>query len=252
MTPPARCCASSARGKPPGRRPICCVPGSNATACREPYTPTGRTCMCACPTCRSGCGEKPRSPSSDRCAPSYYDDANAYLQEHYIAQHNRHYARPAAAEADYHRQRPTARQLDDVFWLEEERVLSEDWVVRLQKPPAATRAAKSSLGAGSEPSAGAGERARTHRHSLSRTELAVSRNSLGFFYGEEQGKGRCPFPCNPVPETYGCGRQASSLSCRQSSLETRLAEYENSCLLSRMVTRGHFYCGQTGDIPNVV
>src|SRR5438876_403753 len=36
----------------------------------------------------------------------------------------------AAAEADYHRQRPTARQLDDVFWLEEERVLSEDWVVR--------------------------------------------------------------------------------------------------------------------------
>src|SRR5438876_1602027 len=71
MTPPARCCASSARGKPPGRRPICCVPGSNATACREPYTPTGRTCMCACPTCRSGCGEKPRSPSSDRCAPSW-------------------------------------------------------------------------------------------------------------------------------------------------------------------------------------
>src|SRR5207237_198303 len=107
----------------------------------------------------------------------------------------------------------------------------------LQKPPAATRAAKSSLGAGSEPSAGAGERARTHRHSLSRTELAVSRNSLGFFYGEEQRKGRCPFPCNPIPETYGCGRQASSLSCRQSSLETRLAEYENSCLLSRMVTR---------------
>src|SRR5437899_118203 len=58
-------------GETPGRRPICCVPGSNATACREPYTPTGRTCMCACPTCRSGCGEKPRSPSSDRCAPSW-------------------------------------------------------------------------------------------------------------------------------------------------------------------------------------
>src|SRR3989454_6667785 len=89
MTPPARCCASSARGKPPGRRPICWL----ATV-------------------------------------SNYDDANAYLQEHYIAQHNRHSARPAAAEADYHRQRPTARQLDDVFWLEEERVLSEDWVVR--------------------------------------------------------------------------------------------------------------------------
>jgi len=28
------------------------------------------------------------------------------------------------------RQRPTARQLDEVFWLEEQRVMSEDWVVR--------------------------------------------------------------------------------------------------------------------------
>src|SRR5208337_3116777 len=28
------------------------------------------------------------------------------------------------------RRRPTARQLDEVFWLEEERVVSEDWVVR--------------------------------------------------------------------------------------------------------------------------
>src|SRR5256886_5763268 len=62
---------------------------------------------------------------------SNYDDANAYLQEHYIAQHNRHYARPAAAEADYHRQRPTARQLDDVFWLEEER-RSEEHTSELQ------------------------------------------------------------------------------------------------------------------------
>jgi transposase-like protein len=59
-----------------------------------------------------------------------YDQANAYLEEHYLAEHNRRYARPAAAEADYHRRRPTARQLDQMFWLEEERVVSEDWVVR--------------------------------------------------------------------------------------------------------------------------
>jgi transposase len=58
-----------------------------------------------------------------------YDEANAYLEEHYLAEHNRRYARPAAAEADYHRRRPTARQLDEVFWLEEERVVSGDWVV---------------------------------------------------------------------------------------------------------------------------
>lgn len=57
-----------------------------------------------------------------------YERANRYLEQHYIAAHNRRYARPAAA--DYHRRRPTARQLDEVFWLEEERVVSEDWVVR--------------------------------------------------------------------------------------------------------------------------
>jgi hypothetical protein len=59
-----------------------------------------------------------------------YDQANAYLEEHYLAEHNRHYARPTAAAADYHRRRPTARQLEEAFWLEEERVVSEDWVVR--------------------------------------------------------------------------------------------------------------------------
>src|SRR5438477_11860204 len=41
-------------------------------------------------------------------------------------------AHAALARADYHRRRPTARQLDEIFWLEEERVLSEDWVVRYQ------------------------------------------------------------------------------------------------------------------------
>jgi transposase len=59
-----------------------------------------------------------------------YDQANAFLEEHYLAAHNRRYAHAAAAPADYHRRRPTTRQLDEVFWLEEERVVSEDWVVR--------------------------------------------------------------------------------------------------------------------------
>lgn len=58
-----------------------------------------------------------------------YDRANAYLEEPYLAEHNRRYAHAAAEPADYHRRRPTARQLDQVFWLEEERVVSADWVV---------------------------------------------------------------------------------------------------------------------------
>jgi len=59
-----------------------------------------------------------------------YDQANAFLEQHYLAEHNRRYAHPAAAPADYHRRRPTSLQLDEVFWLEEERVVSEDWIVR--------------------------------------------------------------------------------------------------------------------------
>ena len=60
---------------------------------------------------------------------SSYPQANRFLEEHYIAEHNRRFARAAEA-GDYHRRRPTARQLAEVFWLEEERVVSEDWVVR--------------------------------------------------------------------------------------------------------------------------
>ena len=58
-----------------------------------------------------------------------YEAANRYLDEDYLADHNRRYARAAASETDYHRRRPTARQLDDVFRLEETRVVSADWVV---------------------------------------------------------------------------------------------------------------------------
>ena len=61
-----------------------------------------------------------------------YAEANRFLEEHYIAEHNRRFARKAAEAADYHRRRPTTRQLEAVFCLEEERVVSEDWVVRYQ------------------------------------------------------------------------------------------------------------------------
>jgi hypothetical protein len=59
-----------------------------------------------------------------------YVEANRYLDQQYLDEHNRRFARPAASQVDYHRRRPTARQLDEIFWLEEERVVSEDWVVR--------------------------------------------------------------------------------------------------------------------------
>ena len=45
-------------------------------------------------------------------------------------QHNARYAQAAAAEADYHLPGPGARELEKIFRLENERVLSNDWVVR--------------------------------------------------------------------------------------------------------------------------
>ena len=58
------------------------------------------------------------------------EQANGYLDQHYLAEHNRRYAHAAVASADYHRRRLTAWQLDEGFWLEEERVVSADGVVR--------------------------------------------------------------------------------------------------------------------------
>ena len=109
-----------------------------------------------------------------------YEQANAYLDEHYLEEHNRRYARPAAEAADYHRRRPTARQLAEVFWLEEERVVSEELGGALQESATATGTAKSALGAGQESRAGAEERSRRSCDSLSRSASPVPRAEGGF------------------------------------------------------------------------
>jgi hypothetical protein len=58
--------------------------------------------------------------------------ANRFLQEEYLADHNARFAREAAAPQDYHRQPPTGRELEQVFCLETERSISNDWVVRYE------------------------------------------------------------------------------------------------------------------------
>ena len=59
-----------------------------------------------------------------------HEQANQYLQQSYLDEHNRRFRRTAAEEQDYHRPAPSASELRDVFRLESERVLSNDWVVR--------------------------------------------------------------------------------------------------------------------------
>ena len=59
-----------------------------------------------------------------------YEAANQYLEREYLPEHNRRFGKKAAAEEDYHRRRPSLRELRDAFRLETERTLSHDWVVR--------------------------------------------------------------------------------------------------------------------------
>jgi hypothetical protein len=56
--------------------------------------------------------------------------ANQYLEEEYLPQHNRRFARPPAQPQDYHGRKPSARELRQIFRLETMRSISNDWVIR--------------------------------------------------------------------------------------------------------------------------
>jgi transposase len=126
-----------------------------------------------------------------------YQQANAYLDEHYLAEHNRRYAHAATARTDYHRRRPTSRQLNEIFWLEEERVVSEDWVVRyqnrllqLQRPSRPRVPSKSRVLVRENE---AGEVAIHYReHRLAFRELTASTEL-------SEGRGPAPSPAPPSP-----------------------------------------------------
>jgi transposase len=59
-----------------------------------------------------------------------YEAANEYLEAEYLAEHNRRFARAAARAENYHVRAPSAAQLREVFRLETERWISNDWVVQ--------------------------------------------------------------------------------------------------------------------------
>jgi transposase len=62
-----------------------------------------------------------------------YAAANEYLETEYLSEHNKRFARAAAAQADYHRRRPSRTELDEAFRLETGRMIGNDWVVRHEK-----------------------------------------------------------------------------------------------------------------------
>ena len=61
------------------------------------------------------------------------EEANRYLRQRYLPDHNRRFARPPRVAADYHRTRPSQAELDAIFRMEQERVISQDWVVQYQR-----------------------------------------------------------------------------------------------------------------------
>lgn len=61
-----------------------------------------------------------------------HEAANRFLQQEYLADHNERFAREPAEPEDYHRKAPSTRELEQVFCLETERSISNDWVVRYE------------------------------------------------------------------------------------------------------------------------
>ncbi len=59
-----------------------------------------------------------------------HEAANAYLQQEYLPEHNGRFRQAAAEAEDYHRRVPSVAELREVFRLETERVIGNDWVVR--------------------------------------------------------------------------------------------------------------------------
>lgn len=59
-------------------------------------------------------------------------EANRYLEGEYLPEHNGRFGRAALRREDYHRRAPGRTELDRIFRLESERVISEDWVVRYE------------------------------------------------------------------------------------------------------------------------
>jgi hypothetical protein len=55
--------------------------------------------------------------------------ANQYLEQEYLPQHNRRFAREPRQPEDYHGRKPTAREWHEIFRLETERALGNDWVI---------------------------------------------------------------------------------------------------------------------------
>jgi transposase len=61
-----------------------------------------------------------------------YEAANQYLENEYLPQHNRRFTRPAAKPENYHGGKWRGGELHQIFRLETERRIANDWVIQHQ------------------------------------------------------------------------------------------------------------------------
>jgi transposase len=104
---------------------------------KAPTTHFGRMCerleiriIAASSPQAKGRVERNNGVHQDRLVIASYEAANEYLEAEYLAEHNRRFARAAARAEDYHVRAPSAAKLREVFRLETERWISNDWVVQ--------------------------------------------------------------------------------------------------------------------------
>ena len=132
-----------------------------------------------------------------------YAQANAYLDQHYLADHNRRYAHAAASPSDYHRRSPTTRQLDEIFCLEEQRVIRDDGVLRyqnrwlqLERPSRHRTPTKSHVLVRENEAGEIAVHYRDHRLVFRELQPASTERSAG--------RGAAPSPAPPSPKPKSC------------------------------------------------
>jgi tRNA G18 (ribose-2'-O)-methylase SpoU len=74
-----------------------------------------------------------------------YEATNEYLEADYLPEHHQRFARAAARPENYHVRTPSAARLREVFRLETERWISNDWVVQYRGHFSAAQAAESAV-----------------------------------------------------------------------------------------------------------
>jgi transposase len=118
--------------------------GKELLSGQEPVTQFGRMCerlgigiIAASSPQAKGRVERNHGTHQDRLvkklrrkAIGTHEAANQFLNGEYLPEHNRRFAVEAASQEDFHSRRPGKAELDEVFRLEEERTIANDWVVR--------------------------------------------------------------------------------------------------------------------------